>query len=64
MVVEVAGDGFNKREGAADRVGGELEFAIDVTEDKDEGFLNFVEIGSGKEFVEREVFHELVVLVD
>ena len=34
-----------------------------MAEDEAERFLNFVQVRGGEEFVQREVFHQLVVIV-
>ncbi len=57
MVIEVARDSFDEGEGSSDRVGGESEFAVDVPKNEDKGFLHFVKVSGGEEFVEGEIFH-------
>jgi hypothetical protein len=34
-----------------------MEFAVDVTKDEGDGFLNFIEVGGREELVTREILH-------
>ncbi len=63
LVVKVARDSFDEGEGTSDGVGGELQFTVNVTKDEDDCFLDLVQVGGGEQLVQREILHELIVLV-
>lgn len=63
LVIEVPRDGFHEWESTTDRVGGEFEFAVDMAENEVQTFLDLVEICGGEKFIQREIFHQLVIFV-
>lgn len=64
LIIEIFGDGFDEGEGSSNWIGRQFEFAVDVIEDGQQGFLDLVKIRRREEIVQREVFHELIVFMD
>lgn len=57
LVVEVARNCFYKGQSSSDWVGHSPQAVVQVVEDEVQCVLDFVELGGGEKFIEREVFH-------